>query len=273
MIFINYLHSLHFKKSIIKSVKKLHKFTLIVKINDLERKWKNYFIKLGIYVYLSKCWWLLILLVKLTLCRGSLHWWCWLALSKGSLHWWCWIALSRLLVSLVIINRLTSSVVRLPRTVISLSVRLVIWLCCWISLLSKSLWRSIPTDWTSWQRLIGRRWSVYNDCCNPILRSSSCLLSNNSRILIYQDDSSSCFYSANTPNQAEKENKRTNDWTTYSSTVWRITSCLYTTWAVSTITNVFVWSIIRRTIGYFFTATITRWWAIIVIITILIITC
>ena len=175
---------------------------------------------------LSICWWLLKLIVKLTLCRGSLHWWCWVALSRGPLHWWCWIALSRLLVSLVIINRLTSSVVRLPRTVISLSVRLVIWLCCWISLLSKSLWRSIPADWTSWQRLIGRRWSVYNDCCNLILRRSSCLLSNNSRILIYQDDSSSCFYSTNTPNHAEKENKRTNDWTTYSCAVRRITCCL-----------------------------------------------
>ena len=163
-------------------------------------------------LYLSKLWWLLVLIIELTLYRSFLNW-----LS--------WINLSRLLVSLIRINRLSSSVVLLPRTEVRLAVSRVVRLSCWISLLSwwislLSCWisrlRSISVIWTSRNWWI-RRWCIiYNHSCCSLSFITLCC-SNDSSVWINHDDSSSCFHSADTPNDNKKEYNWSNSRTTNSN--------------------------------------------------------
>ena len=173
---------------------------------------------------------------------------------RSSLHRLSWISLSRLLVPLILINRLSSSVVWLTWTEIRLVLRRVVRLAWWISL-SVRWWLTILTIWTSRDWLVSRRWIVYYYAY--LIFIFIWRLLNNSR-LINDNDSSLPLHSDATPNYTDTGDARAKDISSENSTDNSSSSSVSPSWYTlitrRTITNPLVciccWG------DKFFTATI-----------------
>jgi len=131
--------------------------------------------------------------------------------SRSSLHLSCWIALNWLLLPIILITWPPRSLVWLPRTEVRLTISILVDWSSHVKWLAIRWWRSIYIVWASWNWLVGWLNTVYNNSCIRLL--GWCVLrgrNNNSR-LRNQDCSSSP--STNNSNDATNKAYSKNSWT------------------------------------------------------------